>query len=104
MHYIYKRMMAALTGACTALLVFGTAFAVTTPITVENERQASEIHQVVDEITDEEMAVLMEHMDEKEVENIKEKLVDDANNDIVYAYLQIHPEFKEVLWECLSGN
>lgn len=103
MNYMRRRIMAALTGACTALLIFGTAFAVTAPISAENERQASDIHKIVDEITDEEMNALLEYMDEKTVESIKEKLVDDANNDIIYAYLQTHPEFEDILMDYLNN-
>ena len=104
MSYLYRRMLAALTGAVAAFLVFGVTFAAAPPISAEDERPASDIHQFVDKITNEEIKHLLAHMDEATVEEIKEILVEDSNNDIIYAYLQVHPEFENFIREYINNK
>lgn len=101
MHYLKRRILAALTGVFAAIAVLSMAFAVSPSLVIDDSSEIDarrEMYGIVIELTDEEMKDLQDnYMDEDELQFIKDTLVEATDVSIVMSYLQINPDFEETL-------
>lgn len=106
MQYLRRRILAALTGVCAAIVVFSMAFAVSPSLIIDDSNEIEtrrELYGIVTELTEEEMKDLQEnYMDEDDLQFIKDTLVEATDVSIIMSYLQIDPDFETTLKSYVS--
>lgn len=102
---IHKKVLSACTGACTAVLVMSIAFASAPNIENEDEMiNKKEVHTLAAYVTDNDMELLSEHMDQKILNKVINTFVDDINEDILIAYMQYDQDFESYFSEYMSSK
>lgn len=103
MERMYQRFLSACTGACTAMIVAGIAFAAAPTIGEDGSApKESSFYELSYDVTDEDLAELSQYMDTDILRLVKDKLVDDRNYDIVIAYSKYDPSFESKLISYMS--
>ena len=102
---IHKKVLSACTGACAAVLVMSIAFASAPSIGNEDVMiNKKGVHTLAGFVTDNDMELLSEHMDQKILNKVKDSLVDDKNEDILIAYMQYDQDFESYFSKYMSNK
>lgn len=98
MNMLTRRILAALTGTCAAVMVFTMVLAVSPSIGVE-ESPEKNLFYVVETLDEDEMEELKSRMDQDTLAYIVDTLVEDNDVTIVMSYLRMAPEFEDIVYE-----
>lgn len=92
-----RQIQAAFIGALSAVLVFSFALAASPTLSDCDPEEENSIAEMAEQITDADMYELEKHMDPETLDEIKAKLVEDQNVDIIICYAKEEPDFIDIL-------
>lgn len=102
MKRLIRQIQAAITGALSAVLVFSFALAASPTLSDCDPVKENSIVEMAEQIMDSDMYVLEKHMDPEIFDEIKDKLVEDQNMDIIICYAKEDPDFIDILKDYLE--
>lgn len=97
-----RQIQAAITGALSAVLVFSFALAASPTLSDCDPMKENTIIEMAEQVTDSDMYVLEKYMDPETLDEIKDKLVEDQNIDIIICYAKEDPDFIDILRDYLE--
>ena len=104
MKRLIRQIQAAIIGALSAVLVFSFALAASPTLSDYEPAEENSIVEMAEQITDADMYVLEKYMDSEILDEIKAKLVEDQNMDIIICYAKEDPDFIDILRDYVKNK